>query len=111
MAGKKMAYDIKDIRLAKEGRRRIEWANENMPVLRLVREGEELRVQWFGERFLVKSRQTCKLISGGRRAEQACRNDDRRAASAGIADVGQELRIGSRLCGEEDHRRGNHRPV
>jgi adenosylhomocysteinase len=29
---------IKDIRLAKEGKRRIEWAERNMPVLRLIRE-------------------------------------------------------------------------
>lgn len=38
MAKKKVTYDVKDLRLAKEGKRRIEWANENMPVLRLVRE-------------------------------------------------------------------------
>jgi adenosylhomocysteinase len=33
-----MKSDIKDIRLAKEGRLRIEWAERNMPVLRLIRE-------------------------------------------------------------------------
>lgn len=33
-----MKYDIKDIRLSKKGRLRIEWADENMPVLRLIRE-------------------------------------------------------------------------
>jgi adenosylhomocysteinase len=31
-------YDIKDIKLAPEGKRRIEWAERNMPVLRLIRE-------------------------------------------------------------------------
>ncbi|HRU39652.1 MAG TPA: adenosylhomocysteinase [Candidatus Goldiibacteriota bacterium] len=31
-------YDIKDIGLAAEGKRRIEWAEKNMPVLRLIRE-------------------------------------------------------------------------
>jgi adenosylhomocysteinase len=31
-------YDIKDITLAAEGKRRIEWAERNMPVLRLIRE-------------------------------------------------------------------------
>jgi adenosylhomocysteinase len=31
-------YDIKDINLAKQGRLRIEWAERNMPVLRLIRE-------------------------------------------------------------------------
>jgi adenosylhomocysteinase len=30
-------YDVKDLRLASQGRMRIEWAEESMPVLRLVR--------------------------------------------------------------------------
>ncbi len=34
----KKAYDIKDIKLAAEGKRKIEWAEKNMPVLRLIRE-------------------------------------------------------------------------
>ncbi len=33
-----MKYDIKDIRLAKEGKDLIEWAGRNMPVLKLIRE-------------------------------------------------------------------------
>ncbi|MBI5755849.1 MAG: adenosylhomocysteinase [Nitrospirae bacterium] len=33
-----MDYDIKDINLADKGRLRIEWAEQNMPVLRLIRE-------------------------------------------------------------------------
>lgn len=33
-----MNYDIKDINLATEGKRRIEWAENDMPVLRQVRE-------------------------------------------------------------------------
>ncbi len=33
-----MNYDIKDINLAPEGKRRIEWAENDMPVLRQVRE-------------------------------------------------------------------------
>ncbi len=32
-----MDYDVKDMRLAPQGRMRIEWAEESMPVLRLVR--------------------------------------------------------------------------
>lgn len=32
-----MDYDVKDLRLAKQGRLRIEWAETSMPVLRLVR--------------------------------------------------------------------------
>ncbi|MEW6050449.1 MAG: adenosylhomocysteinase [Candidatus Zixiibacteriota bacterium] len=33
-----MKYDIANIRLAKEGLRKIEWAEKSMPVLRLIRE-------------------------------------------------------------------------
>ncbi|HUU44985.1 MAG TPA: adenosylhomocysteinase [Acidobacteriota bacterium] len=33
-----MKYDIKDLKLADSGRLRIEWAEKNMPVLRLIRE-------------------------------------------------------------------------
>ncbi|MGB2805692.1 MAG: adenosylhomocysteinase [Candidatus Zixiibacteriota bacterium] len=33
-----MRYDIKDIKLAKQGKLRIEWAERNMPVLRLIRD-------------------------------------------------------------------------
>jgi adenosylhomocysteinase len=31
-------HDIKDIKLAEGGRRRIDWAEREMPVLRLIRE-------------------------------------------------------------------------
>ncbi len=31
-------YDVKDINLAADGKRRIEWAEREMPVLRLIRE-------------------------------------------------------------------------
>jgi adenosylhomocysteinase len=34
---KKMNYDIRDIKLAKEGALRIEWANQNMPVLNRIK--------------------------------------------------------------------------
>ena len=33
-----MEYDIKDINLAPQGKQRIEWADREMPVLRLIRE-------------------------------------------------------------------------
>ena len=36
--GEPMKYDINNIKLAKKGKLRIEWADENMPVLRLIRE-------------------------------------------------------------------------
>ena len=32
-----MQYDVKDLKLARAGRLRIEWAEKNMPVLRLIR--------------------------------------------------------------------------
>src|SRR4030043_357950 len=31
-------YDVKDLSLAQEGRLRIEWANKEMPVVRLIRQ-------------------------------------------------------------------------
>src|SRR3990167_3845209 len=33
-----MQYDVKDIKLAPEGKLKIEWAEQQMPVLRLVKE-------------------------------------------------------------------------
>ncbi|MDP3025642.1 MAG: adenosylhomocysteinase [candidate division Zixibacteria bacterium] len=33
-----MKYDVKDLKLAKQGKLRIEWSERNMPVLRLIRE-------------------------------------------------------------------------
>jgi adenosylhomocysteinase len=35
---KKMKYDVKDLKLSKQGKLRIEWAEKNMPVLRMIRE-------------------------------------------------------------------------
>lgn len=37
-ATRSIEYDVKDISLAPEGKRRIEWAEREMPVLRLIRE-------------------------------------------------------------------------
>ena len=33
-----LKFDIRNARLAKDGRKKIEWAERNMPVLRLIRE-------------------------------------------------------------------------
>ena len=33
----RMKYDVKDMALAEKGKLRIEWADQNMPVLRLIR--------------------------------------------------------------------------
>ena len=38
MTAKQDAQDVKDLALADEGRRRVEWAERSMPVLRLIRE-------------------------------------------------------------------------
>jgi adenosylhomocysteinase len=42
-ASRSIEFDVKDIGLAKQGKQRIEWAEREMPVLRLIRErfGEE----------------------------------------------------------------------
>ena len=44
-----MDYDIKDIGLAAEGKRRIEWAERDMPVLRQVRERFEKELPFKGK--------------------------------------------------------------
>lgn len=44
-----MEYDIKDIALAGEGKRRIEWAERDMPVLRAVRERFEKEQPFAGK--------------------------------------------------------------
>ncbi len=43
-------YDIRDIGLAEEGRRRIEWADRQMPVLRLIRDRFERERPLEGQR-------------------------------------------------------------
>ncbi|MFC1709012.1 adenosylhomocysteinase [Candidatus Omnitrophota bacterium] len=50
-----MKYDIKDIRLAKKGKLRIEWAMNNMPVLNLIRKRFEK------EKPLKNTRVSCCL--------------------------------------------------
>ena len=47
-----MEYDVKDIALAAEGKRRIEWAERDMPVLRSVRERFE-KEQLFAGKVLA----------------------------------------------------------
>ncbi|HLC36985.1 MAG TPA: adenosylhomocysteinase [archaeon] len=46
-----MNYDIKDIKLAEKGRKRIEWAEKSMPVLRLIRERFEKEKPLKGKRI------------------------------------------------------------
>ena len=48
-----MQYDIKDINLAPEGKQRIEWADREMPVLRLIRERFEQEKPLVGVRLIA----------------------------------------------------------
>jgi adenosylhomocysteinase len=46
-------YDIKDINLASQGKQRIEWADREMPVLRLIRERFETEKPLTGVRLIA----------------------------------------------------------
>ncbi len=37
MASKNFSYDVKDIKLAGEGKLKIEWAGRQMPVLEIIK--------------------------------------------------------------------------
>src|SRR5918912_1796272 len=69
------SYDVKDINLAEEGRKRIDWAETEMPVLRLVHERFER------ERPLEGLRLSACLHVAGETANLA------RTLAAGGADV------------------------
>ncbi len=51
--GTSIQYDIKDINLAPEGKQRIEWADREMPVLRLIRERFEQEKPLVGVRLIA----------------------------------------------------------
>src|SRR3954468_19400660 len=51
--GTSMEYDIKDINLAPQGKQRIEWADREMPVLRLIRERFEKEKPLTGVKLLA----------------------------------------------------------
>ena len=51
--GTSMQYDIKDINLAPQGKQRIEWADREMPVLRLIRERFEQEKPLAGVRLVA----------------------------------------------------------
>src|SRR5215210_7350878 len=51
--GFSMHYDIKDINLAPQGKQRIEWADREMPVLRLIRERFEAEKPLAGIKLLA----------------------------------------------------------
>src|SRR6476620_5413533 len=48
-----MEYDIKDINLAPQGKQRIEWADREMPVLRLIRERFEAEKPLTGVKLIA----------------------------------------------------------
>ncbi|HQY67886.1 MAG TPA: adenosylhomocysteinase [Pyrinomonadaceae bacterium] len=48
-----MEYDIKDINLAPQGKQRIEWADREMPVLRLIRERFEAEKPLVGVKLIA----------------------------------------------------------
>lgn len=67
-----MNYDIKDINLASEGKKRIEWADNDMPVLRQVRERFEKEKPLQGQKMSACLHMTAEtanlartLIAGG----------------------------------------------
>jgi adenosylhomocysteinase len=70
-----MKYDIKDISLADEGRRRIEWAERDMPVLRSIRERFETEKPLAGLRLVACAHVTTETANLAR------------ALSAGGADA------------------------
>jgi adenosylhomocysteinase len=51
--GISMEYDIKDIGLASQGKQRIEWADREMPVLRLIRERFEAEKPLVGVKIVA----------------------------------------------------------
>lgn len=51
--GTSMDYDIKDINLAPQGKQRIEWADREMPVLRLIRERFEAEKPLTGVKLIA----------------------------------------------------------
>ena len=53
MTSKEMRYEVKDLGLAEEGRMRIEWAERDMPVLKLIRERFEREKPLAGLRLVA----------------------------------------------------------
>src|SRR5256885_3724912 len=86
-------YDIKDINLASDGKRRIEWAEREMPVLRLIRErfGAEKPLQ--GLRLIACAHvttETANLV----RALQAGGAESMLIASNPLSTRSEERRVG-----------------
>ena len=52
MAAKNKTYDIKDSKLAEKGKKRVDWASKDMPVLALI-----------ADRFRKQPAEAVKMIS------------------------------------------------
>ena len=96
-------YDVKDLALAADGVRRIEWADRQMPVLAAIRERFEAERPLDGHRIaacLHVTTETANLMrtlkAGGADVALCASNplstqDDVAAALAGDVGVGQEI--------------------
>ena len=71
-----MQYDIKDINLAPQGKQRIEWADREMPVLRLIRERFEKEKPLDGRQARrLRTHHDRDGQSGPHAAGRRCRSD------------------------------------
>ena len=68
-----MEYDIKDINLAPQGKQRIEWADREMPVLRLIRERFEQEKPLAGIKLIACAHITTETANLARTLQQAGR--------------------------------------
>ena len=120
--GISMEYDIKDINLAPQGKQRIEWADREMPVLRLIRERFEQEKPLEGVKLVACAHITTEtanlartLQAGGAEAildrfksafdaGRRCRFARRRLGHSGFRN---QRRIDRNLYASRAHRAGN----
>src|SRR6266853_6341266 len=61
--GRALPHDVRDLGLAEAGRRRIEWADRQMPVLRLIRERFAKELPLKGQRLGACLHITCETAN------------------------------------------------
>jgi S-adenosylhomocysteine hydrolase len=76
--GISMEYDIKDINLAPQGKQRIEWADREMPVLRLIRERFEAEKPLEGVKLVACAHITTETANLARTLQAGGFCDERR---------------------------------
>ena len=81
--GISMEYDIKDINLAPHGKQRIEWADREMPVLRLIRERFESEKPLTGVKLVACAHITTETANLARTLQAGGAEFKRRTAAAG----------------------------